>query len=77
MQSQATRTVERVGKRIAEASGLKGCKWEFIVVRDDNMNAFVLPGGKVNESKSLVTRHFICAFGGASILSVTFLRFSV
>ncbi|CAN0391996.1 unnamed protein product, partial [Ectocarpus sp. 13 AM-2016] len=43
----ATRTVERVGKRIAEASGLKGCTWEFIVVRDDNMNAFVLPGGKV------------------------------
>ncbi|CAM9503141.1 unnamed protein product [Ectocarpus fasciculatus] len=44
---QATRTVERVGKRIAEASGLKGCKWEFIVVKDDTMNAFVLPGGKV------------------------------
>ncbi|CAN0147901.1 unnamed protein product, partial [Hapterophycus canaliculatus] len=39
--------VERVGKRIAEASGLKGCRWEFIVVRDDTMNAFVLPGGKV------------------------------
>ncbi|CAB1121175.1 unnamed protein product [Ectocarpus sp. CCAP 1310/34] len=44
---QATRTVERIGKRIAEASELKGCAWEFIVVRDDNMNAFVLPGGKV------------------------------
>ncbi|CAN0395624.1 unnamed protein product, partial [Ectocarpus sp. 8 AP-2014] len=44
---QATQTVERVGKRIAEASGLKGCTWEFIVVRDENMNAFVLPGGKV------------------------------
>ncbi|CAN0526939.1 unnamed protein product, partial [Ectocarpus sp. 8 AP-2014] len=43
----ATQTVERVGKRIAEASGLKGCTWEFIVVRDENMNAFVLPGGKV------------------------------
>lgn len=62
MQSQATRTVERVGKRIAEASGLKGCKWEFIVVRDDTMNAFVLPGGKVIESNptpipELLTRH--------------------
>ncbi|CAN0288853.1 unnamed protein product [Pylaiella littoralis] len=44
---RATQTVERVGKRIAEASGLKGCKWEFIVVKDDSMNAFVLPGGKV------------------------------
>ncbi|CBJ29012.1 metallopeptidase Oma1 [Ectocarpus siliculosus] len=44
---QATQTVERIGKRIAQASGLKGCTWEFIVVRDDSMNAFVLPGGKV------------------------------
>ena len=47
---QATVTVERVGRRIAEASGLKGCNWEFIVVRDDNMNAFVLPGGKVSRA---------------------------
>lgn len=54
--AQATQTVERVGKRIAEASGLKGCKWEFIVVKDDSMNAFVLPGGKVsqrNESNNI------------------------
>ena len=46
---QATLTVERVGRRIAEASGLRGCQWEFIVVKDDNMNAFVLPGGKVSK----------------------------
>lgn len=59
--------MERVGKRIAEASGLKGCTWEFIVVIDDNMNAFVLPGGKVIESKSLVSHHFFfCAFRGAT-----------
>ena len=45
---QATLTVERVGRRIAEASGLKGCKWEFIVVKNDQVNAFVLPGGKVS-----------------------------
>lgn len=44
---QATRTVERIGARIAEASGLEGCKWEFIVVKNDAMNAFALPGGKV------------------------------
>ncbi|CAM9336463.1 unnamed protein product, partial [Ascophyllum nodosum] len=44
---QASRTVERIGKRIADASGLEGCNWEFIVVKDDNMNAFALPGGKV------------------------------
>lgn len=43
--------MERVGKRIAAASGLKGCQWEFIVVKDDNMNAFVLPGGKVSRAR--------------------------
>lgn len=47
---QATRTVERVGRRIAEASGLEGCKWEFIVVRDKTLNAFALPGGKVRHA---------------------------
>lgn len=44
---QASRTVERIGARIAQASGLEGCKWEFIVVKNDAMNAFALPGGKV------------------------------
>lgn len=44
---QAVRTVERVGARIAEVSGLEGCKWEFLVVKDKTLNAFALPGGKV------------------------------
>jgi Zn-dependent protease with chaperone function len=25
----------------------QGLKWEFVVIRDDTANAFVLPGGKV------------------------------
>ncbi|CAM9300210.1 unnamed protein product [Laminaria digitata] len=44
---QATQTVEKIGARIAEASGLEGCEWEFLVVHDESMNAFALPGGKV------------------------------
>lgn len=44
---QATQTVEKIGARIARASGLEGCDWEFLVVQDESMNAFALPGGKV------------------------------
>ena len=44
--------MERIGKRIADASGLEGCNWEFIVVKDDNMNAFALPGGKVGHDEA-------------------------
>lgn len=44
---QASQTVEKIGARIAEASGLEGCDWEFLVVKDESMNAFALPGGKV------------------------------
>jgi predicted Zn-dependent protease len=39
--------VQRVGERIARASG-KNYKWKFVVIKDDKTpNAFVLPGGKV------------------------------
>lgn len=40
--------VQRVGMRIAEASGRSDYKWEFTVVQDDGtVNAWALPGGKV------------------------------
>jgi len=40
--------VQRVGRRIAEATGKGDYQWEFKVVENDKMvNAFCLPGGKV------------------------------
>ena len=42
-----TAVVERVGRRVAAASGIQA-EWEFAVFEDDKMvNAFALPGGKV------------------------------
>lgn len=49
--------VKRIGRRIIEQTDLQGLHWEFLVIQSDEMNAFVLPGGKV------------CVFTG--ILSVT------
>ncbi|HSG31016.1 MAG TPA: M48 family metallopeptidase [Thermodesulfobacteriota bacterium] len=41
-------SVTRVGKRIAQASGKTGYKWEYKVIEaDDTINAFALPGGKI------------------------------
>ena len=43
-----TRAVRRVGKQLAIVSGeYESNKWEFVVVDSPEMNAFVLPGGKV------------------------------
>ena len=39
--------LSRVGSRIASASGLNGQSWEYTVFEGDEVNAFVLPGGKV------------------------------
>jgi predicted Zn-dependent protease len=39
--------IERVGRRIAEASAIGGYEWEFILIDDEAVNAFALPGGKV------------------------------
>jgi len=40
--------VQRVGRRIAEATGRRDYQWEFRVIDNDKMvNAFCLPGGKV------------------------------
>jgi len=40
--------VNRVGSRIARATGRADYRWEFTVIEDDKqVNAFALPGGKV------------------------------
>lgn len=40
--------VQRIGKRIAAATGRSDYQWEFKVIDDDKqINAFCLPGGKV------------------------------
>ncbi len=37
----------KVGKRIAAAAEKPDFKWEFVVLKSDEVNAFALPGGKV------------------------------
>lgn len=53
-----TATVERVGRRIANATeaylrqngradDIRSLQWDFRLVRDDQVNAFCMPGGKI------------------------------
>lgn len=49
----ANAMVDRVGRRLAAASGLKE-DWEFIVIDEPQVNAFALPGGKVAVYKGLL-----------------------
>ena len=42
-----TNYVDRIGKKIAKASGREEFDYQFYVVMDDALNAFALPGGKV------------------------------
>ncbi|MFP4518604.1 MAG: M48 family metallopeptidase [Oceanicaulis sp.] len=53
------RRVERVGQRIVPASGLTQYDWEFVVFDSDEVNAWVLPNGKVGFYRGLldVTRN--------------------
>ncbi|MEO1040306.1 MAG: M48 family metallopeptidase [Pseudomonadota bacterium] len=41
------RRLERVGQRIVDSSGLTSYDWEFEVFENDQVNAWVLPNGKV------------------------------
>jgi len=56
--TQDARMVQRVGRRVARAVEeylrqqgkselIQGFDWEFNLVKDDNINAFAMPGGKV------------------------------
>jgi predicted Zn-dependent protease len=46
--------VEGVGKRLAKAAGRDTMAWEYAVFDDKQLNAFVLPGGKVGVYKGLL-----------------------
>lgn len=39
--------VNEIGQRLAQVTGRDDFEYEFFVVRDDRLNAFALPGGKV------------------------------
>ena len=39
--------VQRVGHRIADASGRRDYQWDFQLIASATQNAFALPGGKV------------------------------
>jgi predicted Zn-dependent protease len=60
--------LQRVGRRIADVSGLQNQQWEFVVFDKDEKNAFVLPGGKVGFYKGLMNLadkddHIACVIG--------------
>lgn len=44
---QTQKMVRRVGMRIAAATGRTDLAWEFTLIKDNQVNAFALPGGKV------------------------------
>lgn len=46
--------VDGVGRRIADVSGLPGLEWEFVAFDRPEINAFVLPGGKVGVFRGLL-----------------------
>lgn len=46
--------VTEVGRRIAAVSGLTDLDWEFVAFDRDEVNAFVLPGGKVGVFRGLL-----------------------
>lgn len=39
--------VDRIGKKVANASGREEFDYEFHIIMDDTLNAFALPGGKI------------------------------
>ncbi len=52
--SAAQARLEEIGARVALASGQSGLNWEFKVFDSPDVNAFVLPGGKVGFFKGLM-----------------------
>jgi predicted Zn-dependent protease len=50
----ANARLNRVGQTIAGVANQPGNQWEFVVFDSDELNAFVLPGGKVGFYKGLV-----------------------
>lgn len=48
------RRVSGVGQKLADRSGLARMPWEFAVFDSDQINAFVLPGGKVGVYRGIL-----------------------
>lgn len=48
------RRLEIIGRKVADASGLQNVNWEFVAFDSPEVNAFVLPGGKVGFFKGLI-----------------------
>jgi predicted Zn-dependent protease len=46
--------LEAIGQRVVDASGQTGLNWEFVVFESPEVNAFVLPGGKVGFFRGLM-----------------------
>jgi len=52
--SAAQQRVQRIGEKVAAASGAKGVDWEFVLFQDDTPNAFALPGGKIGVNSGML-----------------------
>ncbi len=50
----AQRRLETIGARVADASGQTHLNWEFIAFDNPQINAFVLPGGRVGFFRGLM-----------------------
>lgn len=50
----AQRRLETIGARVADASGQTNLNWEFIAFDNPQINAFVLPGGRVGFFRGLM-----------------------
>lgn len=48
--------IDNMGRRIVRTLGTQPFKYEFFVVRDDSLNAFAVPGGKVFVHAGLIAR---------------------
>ncbi|MBY0567158.1 MAG: M48 family metallopeptidase [Hyphomonadaceae bacterium] len=46
--------LEAIGRGVADASGLTNVNWEFVAFESHEVNAFVLPGGKVGFFRGLI-----------------------
>lgn len=52
--SADARRVQRIGRRIAAVSDNPDMAWEFVVIDEDVLNAWALPGGKIAVYKKMV-----------------------
>ena len=50
----ANARLQRIGQKIAAVAPVQNAQWEFVVFDTKDLNAFVLPGGKVGFYKGLL-----------------------